>query len=149
MSFKTFVILTCILGSVYVQGAHPDQEDFNKSCDAAIKAAGSISIINGPLLLIGQGPFPTIIQEIVKLVTKLTINISTGNKNSYDLTKICPLVDILRIKAVPFHQVPFLGQPVAAVLRQLEAGIDSQKVKLPPSGECIAKAIAAYDAISY
>jgi hypothetical protein len=103
--------------------------------------AQSINVINGPLIIIGQGPFPEIIRGFVEIVT-----IATTASGQMDGSAPVPaganadlifdafrefvrvhqvLLNILIGKAGLFTTVPFIGQPIAAVLRQIESIVDT------------------------
>jgi hypothetical protein len=104
-------------------------------------AANSISIVNGPLIIIGQGPFPKIINDFTDIVTTATGAFSQMQGNAAvapgpdsdsifnafrDFVKVHQqLLNILIGKAGLFTTVPIIGAPVAAVLRSLEAVVDS------------------------
>ncbi|KAH9866332.1 hypothetical protein J1614_008899 [Plenodomus biglobosus] len=101
----------------------------------------SISIINGPLILIGQGPFPQIIIGFTDIVTTATTAIAqmqgmppvpAGAQSDAifdafrEFVRVHQvLLNILIGKAGLFNTVPFIGQPVAAVLRQVESVVDT------------------------
>ncbi|EMD59780.1 hypothetical protein COCSADRAFT_30546 [Bipolaris sorokiniana ND90Pr] len=103
--------------------------------------AQSITIINGPLIVIGQGPFPQIIAGFTDIVTTTTTAISQMQgtqpvKAGADADAIFDafrefvrvhqvLLNILIGKAGLFTTIPFIGQPVAAVLRQVEGVVDT------------------------
>ncbi|GAB1316863.1 hypothetical protein MFIFM68171_07073 [Madurella fahalii] len=103
--------------------------------------AQSITIINGPLIVIGLGPFPQIITgfgDIVSTATTAaaalpgTAQITTDA----DATAVADafrefvrvhqvLLNILIGKAGLFQTVPVIGAPVAAALPQVEAIVDT------------------------
>ncbi|PQE06983.1 UVI-1 protein [Rutstroemia sp. NJR-2017a BBW] len=103
--------------------------------------AQTISVINGPLILIGQGPFPTIIAGFTDLVSTALTDIeamqdtaqitgaadSTAIANAFrEFVRVHQvLLNILIGKAGLFQTVPFIGQPIAAVLRQVENVVDT------------------------
>ncbi|KAK6516164.1 hypothetical protein TWF506_006076 [Arthrobotrys conoides] len=103
--------------------------------------AKSISLINGPLIIIGQGPFPQIIVGFTEIITITSTAIAQMQGSASitapaDATAIAnafrtfvkvhqELLNILIGKAGLFSTVPLVGQPVAAVLRQLEAIVDT------------------------
>ncbi|KAJ4331154.1 hypothetical protein N0V87_009382 [Didymella glomerata] len=103
--------------------------------------AQSITIINGPLIIIGQGPFPQIITGFVDIVSTATTAIAQmqgmapvpAGQPSDDIFNAFrefvrvhqALLNILIGKAGLFQTVPFIGQPVAAVLRQIENVVDT------------------------
>lgn len=154
MSFKTIVIMTCIIGSVHMQKPKPsakDQATLDGHFTTAIDAAKQINIINAPLLIIGQGPFPKIINNIVSIITELTANTSNEKISGYDLKKLCELMNLLIQKSNILDKLPLVGQPVLAVLRQLEAIVEANatKNKLPLTAQkqCIANAISKYEAL--
>jgi len=103
--------------------------------------AQSITIINGPLIVIGQGPFPQIIAGFADIVSTATTAISqmqgmppvpagADSDAIFDAFREFVrvhqvLLNILIGKAGLFQTVPFIGQPVAAVLRQVESVVDT------------------------
>ncbi|TEA17654.1 hypothetical protein C8034_v011847 [Colletotrichum sidae] len=103
--------------------------------------AQSITIINGPLIVIGQGPFPQIVVGFTDIVSTVTTSLAQMQGTppvpaGADADAIFDafrefvrvhqaLLNILIGKAGLFNTVPFVGQPVAAVLRQVEAVVDS------------------------
>eukprot|EP00243_Klebsormidium_subtile_P002994 TRINITY_DN16129_c0_g1_i1.p1 TRINITY_DN16129_c0_g1~~TRINITY_DN16129_c0_g1_i1.p1 ORF type:complete len:197 (-),score=53.42 TRINITY_DN16129_c0_g1_i1:269-859(-) len=113
--------------------------------------AQSISIINGPLIVIGQGPFPQIIRGFTEMITEMTTSIAYAQGSEpfsgSDATAVADavremvrvhqaLLNILIGKAGLFNTVPFIGAPIASVLRQYEGVIDTfvfQLVDLAPT----------------
>ncbi|KAF2998488.1 hypothetical protein E8E13_003103 [Curvularia kusanoi] len=103
--------------------------------------AQSITIVNGPLIVIGQGPFPQIIAGFTDIVSTATTAISqmqgmdpvpAGQPSDaiFDAFREFvrvhqALLNILIGKAGLFNTVPIVGQPVAAVLRQIENVVDT------------------------
>ena len=103
--------------------------------------AQSITLINGPLIIVGLGPFPQIISGFADIVQTATVAIaqmqgSAKVTNAADAKAIADafrefvrvhqvLLNILIGKAGLFNTVPFIGQPVASVLRQVEAVVDT------------------------
>merc|ERR1711977_790957 len=103
--------------------------------------AQSINIINGPLILIGQGPFPQIIVGFTDIVTTTTTALAQMNGMApvpagaqsdaifdafREFVRVHQvLLNILIGKAGLFSTVPFIGQPIAAVLRQIENVVDT------------------------
>ncbi|KAI4648077.1 hypothetical protein J4E93_004488 [Alternaria ventricosa] len=103
--------------------------------------AQSISVVNGPLVLIGQGPFPKIILGFSDIVTTATTAIAqmqgmprepAGASTDAvfeafrEFVRVHQaLLNILIGKAGLFQTVPFIGQPVSAVLRQIEQVVDT------------------------
>ncbi|KAH8724418.1 UVI-1 [Phaeosphaeriaceae sp. PMI808] len=106
----------------------------------------SISIINGPLLIIGQGPFPVIIAGFADIVTTATVAITQMQGMSpvasgppsdaifdafREFVRVHQvLLNILIGKAGLFQTVPFIGAPVAGVLRQIENVVDTIAIGL-------------------
>ncbi|KAF7568994.1 hypothetical protein A1F97_01505 [Pyrenophora tritici-repentis] len=98
--------------------------------------AQSISLVNGPLILIGQGPFPKLIFGFADIVTTATAAISQmqgmpkepagpATDAVFEAFREATLLNILIGKAGLFQAVPFIGQPIAAVLRQIEGVVDT------------------------
>lgn len=161
-----------MIGSVYMDL----QEQYDSKITALNAPAQSINIITAPLIVIGQGPFPTIITGISEIITLLNSNTPTEdtvadpNKSNglYDLNyKItCALMNILIGKAGILEKIPIVGEPVAAALRGLESAIEInvlskglKKIKdtekrnkleneLSETMRCIAIAIQKYQGLS-
>ncbi|KAL9943563.1 hypothetical protein ACHAP6_008705 [Verticillium nonalfalfae] len=103
--------------------------------------AQSISIINGPLIVVGLGPFPTLITGFTDIVSTATVAISqmqgmagvpAGPPSDAifdafrEFVRVHQvLLNILIGKAGLFNTVPIIGQPVAAVLRSIEKVVDT------------------------
>ncbi|KAK2053169.1 hypothetical protein LY76DRAFT_582239 [Colletotrichum caudatum] len=103
--------------------------------------AKDITIVNGPLIIIGQGPFPKIILGFSEIVTIATTAIPAmqamppvpaGPQSDAifeafrEFVRVHQvLLNILIGKAGLFSTVPLVGQPVAAVLRQIETVVDT------------------------
>ncbi|KAK3389108.1 UVI-1 protein [Sordaria brevicollis] len=115
--------------------------DLSRKAQALQSPAQQISILNGPLIIVGQGPFPAIIQGFTEI-----INAADAFANKYgegetvfdeagcsDITTSYKqftrvnqqLMNILIGKAGLFSTVPIIGQPVQAVLRQVEVRYDA------------------------
>jgi hypothetical protein len=110
--------------------------------------AQSLSIINGPLIVIGQGPFPQIITGFTDLITTASNDLqqmqgmtavaagaeADAISAAYrDFVRVHQtLMNILIGKAGLFSTVPFVGQPMAAILRQDE-GVTDVSHDLPPT----------------
>ncbi|KAI1826794.1 UVI-1 [Xylaria intraflava] len=121
--------------------------------------AQSITIVNAPLIIIGQGPFPQIIAgfaDIVSTATALAAEIGASPSKRSEVEKvhardISPrdanadlvfdafrafvrvhqdLLNILIGKAGLLTSVPIVGQPVAAALRGVEAIVDAIAITL-------------------
>lgn len=108
--------------------------------------ANSITIINGPLIIIGSGPFPPIISGFAEIVTIASTAVaqmqgSPPITTAPDAKLVADafrefvrvhqvLLNILIGKAGLFNTVPFIGQPVASVLRQIESIVDTVAFQL-------------------
>ncbi|KAI0541940.1 hypothetical protein GGR58DRAFT_454516 [Xylaria digitata] len=121
--------------------------------------AQSITILNAPLIVIGQGPFPALIagfQDIVSTGNTLIAQLSgTGpitkrdeKEHARDLSPRGPdadlvfgafrefvavhqaLLNILIGKAGLLEKIPVIGQPVATVLRAVEGVVDTLAIGL-------------------
>ncbi|RYC61846.1 hypothetical protein CHU98_g4343 [Xylaria longipes] len=108
--------------------------------------AQSITIVNAPLIVIGQGPFPTIIKGFTEIVSTATATITQLNgtptiTNDADVALVFnafrafvrvhqELLNILIGKAGILTKVPFIGQPVATVLRKVEVAVDTVGITL-------------------
>ncbi|KAF3027932.1 hypothetical protein E8E12_000129 [Didymella heteroderae] len=103
--------------------------------------AQSISIINGPLIVIGQGPFPEIIRGLSDIVITGTNAISQMQGtpavvpgadsdaiyNAFrEFVRVHQtLLNVLIGKAGLLNTVPYIGQPMSLVLRQVESVVDT------------------------
>ncbi|KAK6544056.1 hypothetical protein TWF694_000769 [Orbilia ellipsospora] len=103
--------------------------------------ANSITIINGPLIVIGLGPFPPIIAGFSDIIQTVTNDIAAmaqdpqyapgpDSDNIFNAFREFvrvhqQLLNILIGKAGLFQTVPLIGEPVAQVLRSLEAIVDT------------------------
>ncbi|KAM7215128.1 hypothetical protein V8F06_009446 [Rhypophila decipiens] len=103
--------------------------------------AQSTTIVNGPLIIVGLGPFPQIISIFRDIVSTGTTFITqmSGSPSVRDEDEASSIADawkefvrvhqvllnILIGKAGLFNTVPFIGQPVAAVLHQVESIVDT------------------------
>ncbi|KAJ8122435.1 hypothetical protein ONZ43_g1371 [Nemania bipapillata] len=121
--------------------------------------AQSITILNAPLIVIGQGPFPTIIAGFTDIVSTANalINQLPGTapiqkrdekEHARDLSPRGPdadlvfgafrefvrvhqaLLNILIGKAGILETVPVIGQPVATALRGVESVVDTIAITL-------------------
>ncbi|KAK1754236.1 UVI-1 protein [Echria macrotheca] len=113
--------------------------------NALIGPAQQLSIVNAPLLSIGQGPWPTVITGLADIVITATSAITAmnnapgGQGTPYvgdEATAIGnafrtfvrvhqQLLGVLIGKAGFLTQIPFVGPPVAEVLRQVEGVVDT------------------------
>lgn len=92
-----------------------------------------LNILSGPLLLVGQGPWPTIITGFTNIVSTLTAGMSQGTalenlqKNDIDqfTTLTQALLNCLIGKSNLLSHAPFVAQPVTAALKTLEATVDA------------------------
>ncbi|ATY62494.1 hypothetical protein A9K55_008922 [Cordyceps militaris] len=111
---------------------------------AALQApAQSITVVNAPLLLIGQGPFPQIIagfQDIANSANALTAEIGTQGESKEGATVATSFRDFVRVsqatlniligKAGILQKVPVVGEPVASSLRSVEGAVDTLAITL-------------------
>jgi len=143
---KVFVAITAtLLTSVYAQMTAPQivsNINIITGQSQALQApANSINILSGPLFLIGQGPFPQIIVGFSQIVTTANNDIqamagtqpfsvlsdeqSILNAFTTFVEVHQELLNILIGKAGLLNDLPFVGPPVAEVLRSLEAVVDT------------------------
>jgi len=107
--------------------------------------ANSINILSPALFLIGQGPFPPIIVGFGTIVSDVTADISamqtpetfidqdaTNIYNAFSafITVHQELLSILIGKAGLFSDIPFIGEPVAQALREVESVVDTVALSL-------------------
>ncbi|KAK3896605.1 hypothetical protein C8A05DRAFT_48406 [Staphylotrichum tortipilum] len=124
-------------------------ESITKQSEALQAPAQSITILNAPLIAIGQGPFPALIagfSDIISAFTTLTAQLNDASPiTTRDVTdegttifnafhKLAgvqqDLVNTLIGKAGIVSNVPVVGAPVAAVLRAVEGVVDSPALAL-------------------
>jgi len=146
MHFRTILTTALALAAPITAQLTPAQVVSNiqiltQKSQALQAPAQSITIVNGPLIIIGQGPFPTIIQGFADIVSTATTAITqmqsmppvaAGQPSDAifdafrEFVRVHQvLLNILIGKAGLFTTVPFIGQPVAAVLRQVENVVDT------------------------
>ncbi|KAI9897349.1 hypothetical protein N3K66_007205 [Trichothecium roseum] len=102
--------------------------------------AKNLVLLDGPLLVTGQGNFPPIIAGFQQIVTTATAAINQmnppekysgqGADEIFDAFRTFVMVhqellNVLIGKAGLFNTIPFIGQPVAAVLRAVESVVDT------------------------
>jgi len=103
--------------------------------------ANQIDLLSGPLIIIGQGPFPAIIAgftDIVATATKAIVEmqgmdrVAPGAESDAIFEAFRTfirvhqeLLNILIGKAGLFNLVPFIGAPITAVLRLVEGVVDT------------------------
>jgi len=146
VSFRNFFTAAVALSVPIAAQLSPAQVVSNikmlTSKSQALQApAQSITVINGPLIIIGQGPFPQIIAGFSDIVSTATTAIGqmqgmppvpagADSDAIYDAFREFVrvhqvLLNILIGKAGLFNTVPFIGQPLAAILRQIENVVDT------------------------
>ncbi|OBT69177.1 hypothetical protein VE03_02033 [Pseudogymnoascus sp. 23342-1-I1] len=138
--------------SVVIAAATPQQvsdglKSLTQKAQALQAPAQSISIVNAPLILIGQGPFPQIIagySDIIstgnalaeqigaesRMVRRRQVTRGAADDLVFDAYKEFvrvnqDLLNILIGKAGLVEQIPLVGQPIAAVLRSFEGTADT------------------------
>ncbi len=108
--------------------------------------ARSITVINGPLIVVGLGPYPQIISGFTEIITITDTSIAqlsgtprittsadaTAVANAYRTyaTVTQNLLNILITKAGLFNAMPLIGQPVTDVLRALKSRVDALTFQL-------------------
>ncbi|KAI1809996.1 UVI-1 [Poronia punctata] len=138
----------------------PDQiadgiKQITKKSQDLQEPAQSITILNAPLLIIGQGPFPKLIAGFTDIVSTATVVISQFEGTQpitadADATLVFDtfrgfvrvhqeLLNILIGKAGILEKVPLVGQPIATVLRSVEGVVDTIAITLINTVESKAK----------
>ncbi|KAK4445115.1 hypothetical protein QBC34DRAFT_413566 [Podospora aff. communis PSN243] len=147
VSLRTLAVSAVAFAAPLVSALTADQIVTNirslTSKSQALQApAQSITILNGPLIVIGQGPFPQIIAGFSDIIQTATVALGAMQASPTQLTTEADassvanafrefvrvhqvLLNILIGKAGLFNTIPIVGQPVAQVLRQLEAIVDT------------------------
>ncbi|KAH8846307.1 hypothetical protein MCOR27_002159 [Pyricularia oryzae] len=98
--------------------------------------AQTLNMLNAPLVVVGQGPMPQIIAGLNDIVSTATTFQAQWNgispPTTDEISRVATafrdfsngqqkFLNILIGKAGVFEQVPFIGQPLTGVLRQLES----------------------------
>ncbi|KAK4466808.1 hypothetical protein QBC42DRAFT_335305 [Cladorrhinum samala] len=144
-----------VMGAVTPQQIAGTLKDITDLSLKLQKPAQAITIVNAPLIIIGQGPFPELIKGFTEIVTVATTTISQfpGTPqitSEADGTLVFDsfrafvsvhqqLLNILIGKAGILTQIPLVGAPVAAVLRSVEGVVDSIAIFLINTVETRAK----------
>ncbi|KAL0931847.1 UVI-1 protein [Colletotrichum truncatum] len=146
-SILKLAVAALAVGTDFVQSAiTPAEMETNikmltQKSQALQAPAQSISLINGPLIVVGLGPFPQIIAGFSDIIATVTVALaqmqgsapvpagaaSTAIFNAFrEFVRVHQvLLNILIGKAGLFNTVPIIGAPVAGILRQLEAIVDT------------------------
>ncbi|KAJ3032092.1 hypothetical protein HK097_005378 [Rhizophlyctis rosea] len=153
VAFKK-LLLSLFVSTAMVQAAlTPAQivqniETLTSKSQALQAPAQTISILNGPLIIIGQGPFPVYNCLFLRIIAGFTDIIQTATTAIAAMKGSAPvpagpdaslifeafrefvrvhqaLLNILIGKAGLLSTIPFFGEPVAAVLRQVEQIVDT------------------------
>ncbi|EAT82361.1 hypothetical protein HBI56_090270 [Parastagonospora nodorum] len=160
VSFRNLIVSALALAAPIAAQASPADvvkniQAITQKSQALQAPAQSINLINGPLILIGQGPFPQIIVGFTDIVSSATTYI-TQMQGMAPVPAGAPadaifdafrefvrvhqaLLNILIGKAGLFETVPFIGQPIASVLRQIENVVDTIAFALIDTVESRAK----------
>ncbi|CCC09418.1 hypothetical protein SMACR_05165 [Sordaria macrospora] len=124
--------------------------------NALERPAKSITVVNSPLIVIGQGPWPAIVSGYTDIVSTATTIIAQTPGTQPSFGDSCEAVtegylkfastneEVLNIligKAGILTQMPFIGPPVSAVLRQVEGVYDNLTIFLINTCESDAKNI--------
>lgn len=135
----------------------PNQNNLNSAFQRCISAAKEMTVLNGPLAVIGQGPVPRLINEISNIIAMVEQNLGKmDQEKGFDFSQTCALTTILIGKASLVNMLPVIGSPLATALRSLHNAIDSNiftkeipdQLKLQPRiNDCLDAAIAAYAVI--
>ncbi|KAK5662309.1 hypothetical protein OQA88_8215 [Cercophora sp. LCS_1] len=140
--FTTTATLGVALAQLPAVDVVKNVETLTAKSQALLAPAQQLSITNAPLLLIGAGPWPTVIggfTDIIATATGAIGAMSAGPKASYggdDATAIGnafrvfvkahqDLLNTLIGKAGFLTKIPFVGPPVTAVLRGIESVVDT------------------------
>jgi len=146
VNFRTIITTALALAAPIAAQTTPAQvvdniRSLTQKSQALQAPAQSITLINGPLIVIGQGPFPQIIVGFTDIVTTATTALTqmqgmpavpagAPSDAIFDAFREFVrvhqvLLNILIGKSGLFSTVPFVGQPVASVLRQVENVVDT------------------------
>ncbi|KAH7071891.1 hypothetical protein BKA63DRAFT_59355 [Paraphoma chrysanthemicola] len=151
VSFTTILTSALALAAPIVAQSTPAQiistlNTLTSKTQALQPIANTISAVNGVLLVIGQGPYPPIIQGLQEIITIATaeINQQSGTPptpagadadavfNAYRsfATEHQSLLNTLTTKAGLSSTAPFVGAPMSAILRADESAIDSLSLSI-------------------
>ncbi|TQN70703.1 hypothetical protein CSHISOI_04870, partial [Colletotrichum shisoi] len=130
-----------VLGQITPVQVVKNIELITTKSQALIAPAQSINVINGALIIIGQGPFPKIIAGFTDIVTTATVALTqmqgmppvpAGAESDAIFEAVRTfvkihqqLLNVLIGKAGLLSTVPIVGGPVAAVLRVVEDVVDT------------------------
>ncbi|KAK4124672.1 UVI-1 [Parathielavia appendiculata] len=151
VSLRSLVTVAAFIAAPVMAALTPQQiadgiRKLTGESQALQATAQSITIVNAPLIVIGQGPFPTLIAGFNDLVSTATVVLEqfpgtkqiTGEAEAtlvFDAFRgfvrvTQELGNILIGKAGILEKVPFVGQPVAASLRAVESTTDTLAISL-------------------
>ncbi|KAK4141745.1 uncharacterized protein C8A04DRAFT_30586 [Dichotomopilus funicola] len=157
VSFRSLFAGAAILAAPIMAALSPEQiaagiNSITEKTQALQAPAQSITLVNAPLIIIGQGPFPEIIAgfaDIVSTATSLANQIGASTVKKREALSARQsgaevvsdafrayvrvnqaLLNILIGKAGLLEQVPLVGAPVASALRGVEAITDSIAITL-------------------
>jgi len=144
VSFRSLVIAAFAIPALAVTSPKDVSNNINSltmKSQSLIEPAQSLTILNGPLVVAGQGPLPKIILGFGDIITTATgafaqmqgmPKVAPGADSDLIFDSFREFVRIHQIllntligKAGLFTTVPFVGAPVAAVLRQIEKIVDT------------------------
>jgi len=142
-------------------------ESLTTKSSSIIPSAQQLSAFNAPLLLVGQGPWPKVILGFTDIVTTATGYITSMSAGPgvlpgepYPGAEAAAIAEAFR-EFVSVHQdllniligqggfmsqIPFVGPPVAAVLRAVESVVDTIAFSLIDNVEETAAAAMRTDA---
>ncbi|KAK4177409.1 hypothetical protein QBC36DRAFT_371771 [Triangularia setosa] len=146
VSFRNLITGALAVATPAIAALTPAQivtalRDLTTKSQALQTPAQQITIINGPLIIIGLGPFPQIIKGFTEIITITTATVPqivdtptitvVADRQAIaeafrDFVRVHQaLLNILIGKSGLFSTVPIIGQPVAATLRSLESIVDA------------------------
>ncbi|KAI1109694.1 UVI-1 [Nemania sp. NC0429] len=146
MLFSKVFTAGALMAATVMAALTPAQiaDSLKKLTDQSQKLQGpaqSITIVNAPLIIIGQGPLPAIIAGFTEIVTTASAALSMSSDtpkitNQADDDLVFDafrgfvrahqiLLNILIGKSGILTNVPFIGPPVATVLRNVEGVVDA------------------------
>ncbi|KEZ44983.1 hypothetical protein SAPIO_CDS2369 [Scedosporium apiospermum] len=132
--------VTTVLGNLAPQQIVDGLDSLTAKAVALQPVAQSITILNAPLIVIGQGPFPQLIAGFADIASTGNALISQmdgqepvqpgPSEDVYNAVRRLvqtyqALLNILIGKAGLLERIPIIGEPVAASLRGVQGALDS------------------------
>ncbi|RMJ22902.1 hypothetical protein PHISP_06221 [Aspergillus sp. HF37] len=141
MHIKSFIVagLAAVASAIPASQVASNIDQVTTASRELQAPAKQLSVLDAPLILVGQGNFPPIVTGFTDIVQTLQVFLDQMDPETYSGNGADVIFDSFRTfvyvhqellniligKAGLFSTVPIIGQPVSAVLRALEAAIDT------------------------